>query len=81
MRKKWNCLCQRKNICSKQQKNTRADPVGKPQFHRHRTFRTTTDAQVNQEKLLVARNQRRYQEIHSRIYKVLVEQDTTYEES
>ena len=33
------------------------------------------NTQVNQEELLVARSQMRYQEIHSRIYKMPAEQD------
>jgi len=53
----------------------------KSRFCRYKIFRTIMDTQVNQEELLVARSQRRYQEIHSRIYKIPAEQDTTCKET
>jgi len=53
----------------------------KSRSYKYRIFRTTMNTQFNQEKLLVARSQKKYQEIHSRIYKMLPKQGTTYEES
>jgi len=47
----------------------------KSRFCKYRIFRITMNTQVNQEELLVARSQMRYQEIHSRIYKMPAEQD------
>jgi len=59
----------------------RPNPTRKSQANRYKTFRITTNAQVNQEKLLVARNQERYQEICSRIYQMPTGQSTAYEKS
>ena len=53
----------------------------KLQSSKHKTSRTTKDAQVNQEELLVARDKRIYQKIYSRIHKMLAEQSLAYEES
>ena len=42
--------------------------------------RTIANAWVDQEELLVAKNKRQYEEIHSRIYKIPTEQSTTHED-
>ena len=52
----WNSLCWRKNLCSKQQQNTRVSFTEKSQSSKCRTSQTVKDAQVNWEELLVARN-------------------------
>ena len=39
------------------------------------------NAWINQEKLLVAKDKKQYQEICTRMYQVLIEQSETHEES
>ena len=51
------------------------------QFYGCRPSRTVKNVGIDQEKLLVARNQRRCQEIHSRMFQMLTEQSTTSKES
>jgi len=58
------------DLCSKQLENTRANPARKLQSSRYRTFRITKNAWVNQEELLVARNQKQHQEICSRMHQM-----------
>ena len=40
----------------------------------YRLFRTTKDDRIGQKELLVARTQRRHQEIHAGLYKIPIEQ-------
>ena len=54
--------------------------MGKSQFSRHRTSRTTKDTRTTQAKLLVARSKRRYQEICARLFQMLAKQSPTPEE-
>ena len=52
-----------------------------PWSSRCETFRITMNAWINQEKLLVAKDKKQYQEICTRMYQVLIEQNETHEES
>ena len=58
----------------------RVNSIREPWSSRYETSRTTANAQVNQEKLLVVRDKRQYQEIHSRMYKMPIEQSIVHEE-
>ena len=44
MRRRQNCLCGRKNICSKQPEDIRANFTEEPQFSRCRISRIIKDA-------------------------------------
>ena len=81
MERWWNCLYRRKNLHSKQPENIRTNSIGEPWPSRYDTSRTAANAQVNQEKLLVARDKKWYQEICSKIYKMPTKQSVTYKES
>ena len=81
MARQQDSLYGRKNLCSEQKENIRANSTRKPWSNRCKTPKITTNAWVNQKKLLVARNQRRYQEIYSKIYEMPTKQSSTYEES
>ena len=59
----------------------RANFTGKLWSSKCGTSRTTVNAWVNQEILLVARDKKWYQEICSRMHQVLTEQSVTHEES
>jgi len=49
--------------------------------NRYRISKTTKNAWVDQEKFLVARNNKQHQEVHSKMHKMSTEQSATYEES
>ena len=55
------------------QKNLRTNPTKESWNSRYRTFRTTKNAQVNQEELLVAINIEWHQEVCSEMPEVLIE--------
>ena len=59
----------------------RASSIRKLWSHRCRTSKITTNAQIDQNKLLVARNQREYQEVCLKIHEILAEQGIIYKES
>ena len=71
----------RKSLCSKQQEDQGRNPKGKSQLGRCGTFRTTKDVGITEKKLLVARTQRKHQEIHTRMLQVSTEQSSTLEET
>jgi len=73
MGKQCNSLYRRKDLYSKQLENTRANPTRKLWSSRYSIPRITKNAWVNQEKLLVTRDKKWYQEICSRIYKIPTE--------
>ena len=60
MRRRWDCIHRRKNICPKQQEAQRKDPTRESQLSGCRTSRTIKDARIDQIKLLVARTKRRH---------------------
>ena len=59
----------------------RTDPIEKSWTSRYRISRTTKNAQVSQEGLLVAKNTEWHQKVCSRILEVSTEQDVIYEKS
>ena len=59
----------------------RIDPIGKLWTSRYRISRSTKDAQVSQEKLLVARNTEQHQEVCLIMLEVSTEQGITHEKS
>ena len=81
MGRQLNSLHKWEDLYSEQLENIRANPIRKSQTSRCKTSRTTTNAWVNQEKLLVARNQEWYQEVYSKIYQMPTEQSTVHEKS
>ena len=56
----WSSLYKKKDICSKQLEDTRANLIGKLQTSRYKIFRTIENAQVNQEELLVTGNMKQH---------------------
>ena len=80
MGRRWNCVSERKDICSKQQKDQGENSMGKSWSSRYRAFRTTKDARTTQMELLVARSKRRCQEICTRLLQVSIEQSPISEE-
>ena len=68
----------RKNLCSKQLEDLRANSIKESQTSKYRISKTTKNAQVNQEELLVARNKEWHQEIYT---EMLIEQSKVHKES
>ena len=58
----------------------RTNPIEKLQSSKHRISRITKDAQFDQEKLLMIRNMKQYQEIHPRMLEILTEQSLAHKD-
>ena len=78
--RRWDCIYGRKNICSKQQETQRKDSTRESWLSRCRASKTTMNARIDQEKLLVTRAKGRCQEIYTRLFQMPIKQSPTSKE-